>query len=369
MKKQILPLFVIISFVFLGWGRDGHVIINGKTALSFPQEMNYFLSWSDSLVAHGSDADYRKSWDPTEAPKHYIDIDNYSTFNNFGYITQSYDSAVALYGYQFVIDQGTLPWAILWTYDSLKSALMQKDWHKAMLLTADLGHYVGDAHMPLHITRNYNGQYTGQTGVHSRYESSMIGKYKSQIVFEGDSVNYIEDVPGYVFNMVYYNYLFVDSVLLADLYGKNASGGSYNNTYYLNMWSYSKNFTIDLFRRASISLAELFYSCWIDAGMPLPVSKSEDEFNTPQTLVLNQNYPNPFNPETTISFSLNKESNVNLKVFDITGKQIRVLLNNEIIESGEHIVRFNASGLSSGVYYYSLTTGDFNSTKKMVLVR
>jgi len=369
MKKLILPYLVLISFLFLGWGRDGHIIINGKASLSFPFQMNYFLTWSDSLAAHGSDADYRKSSDPSEGPKHYIDIDNYSTFNNFGYITQSYDSAIALYGYQFVIDQGILPWAILWTYDSLKVALMQNQWHKAMLLASDLGHYIGDAHMPLHITRNYNGQYTNQSGIHSRFESTMIGKYKNEIVFNGDSVNYIENVSDYVFNMIYHNYPFVDSVLSADLYAISISGGSYNNIYYLQMWNYSKNFTIDLFKRASISLAEMFYTCWVDAGMPLPTSSTENEVSTPLSFLLNQNYPNPFNPITTISFTLPESGNVSLKVYDVLGKEVSTLINNELKVRGEHSVIFKSIELVSGVYYYSLRSGDFQVVKKMVILQ
>jgi len=83
------------------------------------------------------------------------------------------------------MDQGILPWAILKTADSLPSCFENNDMHKAMLLAADLGHYIGDSHMPLHITRNYNGQYTGQYGVHSRYESNMIGTFQNQIVYDG----------------------------------------------------------------------------------------------------------------------------------------------------------------------------------------
>lgn len=369
MKKQILPLFVLISFLFLGWGRDGHIIINGKAALSFPFQMNYFVTWSDSLAAHGSDADYRKSSDPAEGPKHYIDIDNYATFNNYGYITQSYDSAIALYGYQFVIDQGILPWAILRTYDSLKVALMQNQWHKAMLIASDLGHYIGDAHMPLHITRNYNGQYTNQSGVHSRFESTMIGKYKNQIIFDGDSVDYIENISDYVFDIIYNNYPFVDSVLSADLYAKNLSGGLYNNTYYLKMWNYSKNFTIDLFRKASISLAEMFYTCWVDAGMPLPAASTENEISTLLYYSLNQNYPNPFNPTTAISFTLPESGNVSLKVFDVLGKEVSTLIDNEMKSRGTHLVNFNSTGFVSGVYYYSLKSGNFQAVKKMIILQ
>ena len=78
----------------------------------------------------------------------------------------------------FVIDQGVLPWATQITYDSLVNCFTRFDWAKAVLFASDLGHYVGDAHNPLHITRNYNGQYSGNYGVHSRYESGMINAFQ-----------------------------------------------------------------------------------------------------------------------------------------------------------------------------------------------
>ncbi len=126
------------------------------------------------LGDHASDADYRKSSDPSESPKHYIDIDSYQSFIDSGHIIQDYDSIVSVYGLSKVIDIGILPWAIINTTDSLQAAFEKEDYNKAVLIAADLGHYVGDAHMPLHITKNYNGQYTNQYGVHSRYETDMI---------------------------------------------------------------------------------------------------------------------------------------------------------------------------------------------------
>jgi hypothetical protein len=83
---------------------------------------------------------------------------------------------------------------------------------------------------------------------------------------------------------------------------------------------------------------------------------------------LSQNYPNPFNPTTNIKFSLLKEGFVSLKVYDITGKEVSTLVNNNM-KSGSYSVDWNASEWSSGVYIYKLTTNDFTSTKRMTLVK
>jgi hypothetical protein len=81
-----------------------------------------------------------------------------------------------------------------------------------------------------------------------------------------------------------------------------------------------------------------------------------------------QNYPNPFNPVTNIQFDIPKESFVTLKVYDIRGKEVKTLAN-ENRQAGSYYITFNASALASGVYFYKLTAGDFTSTMKLVLVK
>lgn len=88
----------------------------------------------------------------------------------------------------------------------------------------------------------------------------------------------------------------------------------------------------------------------------------------PDKYELLQNYPNPFNPITTIKFSLPEDKVVNLKIFNILGETVKVLLNEEK-KAGLHTVQFDASSLSSDVYFYSLETGNYKSVKKMMLIK
>lgn len=88
----------------------------------------------------------------------------------------------------------------------------------------------------------------------------------------------------------------------------------------------------------------------------------------PETFILSQNYPNPFNPSTTITYHIGIRNQVILRVFDIVGREVAVLVN-EIKESGTHSVRWDASHVSSGVYLYRLQAGDFTETKKMILMQ
>jgi hypothetical protein len=83
---------------------------------------------------------------------------------------------------------------------------------------------------------------------------------------------------------------------------------------------------------------------------------------------LSANYPNPFNPSTSISYSIPENTLVTLKIYDVLGNEVVELIN-EQKESGNYQIDFNASELSSGIYYYTLTAGNFTSTKKMILMK
>jgi Secretion system C-terminal sorting domain len=94
----------------------------------------------------------------------------------------------------------------------------------------------------------------------------------------------------------------------------------------------------------------------------------EVEFDIPKDFVLHQNYPNPFNPSTTIKYAVPKTSLVSLKIYDLTGQEVAVLVN-EVKEAGTHELNFDASNLASGVYFYIMIAGDFSSVKKMNLLK
>lgn len=83
---------------------------------------------------------------------------------------------------------------------------------------------------------------------------------------------------------------------------------------------------------------------------------------------LSQNYPNPFNPATTINFEIPVQSNVTIKVYDIAGKEVETILNNQM-QPGSHSVQWNALNYSSGIYLYKIETGSFADTKKMMLMK
>ena len=98
------------------------------------------------------------------------------------------------------------------------------------------------------------------------------------------------------------------------------------------------------------------------------VTDVDNIISVPADFSLNQNYPNPFNPTTTIQYSIPHGSNVELKVYDVLGNEVAILINEEK-ERGDYTVSFDATGLASGMYLYRLQAGSFVKTKKMILLR
>ncbi len=365
---SVVIIFIITQEIF-GWGNVGHSLINRNSTKHFPQEMNSFKLWSEFLAQHASDADYRKSQDPNEGNKHFIDIDNYQEFliGNFPF---SIDTLIAKYGWNYVWQQGILPWATKNTLDSLTFAFQSHNWERAKLIAADLGHYVADGHQPLHITRNYDGQFTNQRGIHSRYETHMINRIQSEITFLEEPVIYVQNPIEFIFNYLFESYSYLDSLLRADSLAKSITGNTTSETYYQILWQHTNNFTKYLFQKASNRLASLIYTAWVNAGSPqLPQTLVEELSVIPGKFLLYQNYPNPFNYSTQIKFFVPKDyigKTYTFKVTDSLGKEI-VKIINPINSDGYHQIEFDANyyKLSSGMYIYSVQINGFIESKKM----
>jgi len=88
----------------------------------------------------------------------------------------------------------------------------------------------------------------------------------------------------------------------------------------------------------------------------------------PSTFSLYQNYPNPFNPTTTIKFAIPKSSSVKIAVFDVSGKEVDVILN-ETLQAGTYEIQWNGSKFSSGAYFYKISARDFSETKTMLMIK
>lgn len=264
---QCVAWFALL-ILLCSWGEKGHQKINGSAPEFFNWKLNRFKGWSSVLSEHGSDPDNRRRTDPTEGIRHYIDIDAYADFVENHKIVEGKEEAFNKYGKEFVKQNGTLPWVTDSTYRELVKQFKAKEWEKAVLTAADLGHYVGDGHMPLHLTTNYDGQLTNQKNIHSRYESKMINQYIDKITVKPSHLHKIKDVSRYIFDYMYFNFQFKDSLLKADEVAFKKANNGYSFDYYPTLWAQTEKFTVMMIENSSKSTAELIWTAWIEAGRP-----------------------------------------------------------------------------------------------------
>ncbi|HTK81915.1 MAG TPA: S1/P1 nuclease [Bacteroidota bacterium] len=369
--SALVIIIVIAATLAYAWGSTGHKIINRKASMHLPGAMSSYKADSLFYETHASDADIRRNNSDTtfnaEQWRHYIDIDDYPNFHS---IPHDRDSLMRLYGYQRVKTNGMNPWVTETFVDSLTSQLQRGDRATARTTMSDLGHYVGDAHQPLHCTENYDGQYTGNNGIHSRYESTMINAYQFSITVHKDSVQYIDSPRDFAFDYIYHSNSLKDSIFAADNYAKAISGwngaGTPPAAYYPALWSKCQNFTIDQFQRATEDLASLWFTAWVNAGLSTDVQESMEQM--PNGFELMQNYPNPFNPKTELRYRISEFGLVRMAVYDLLGNQVAMLVN-EVKPPGEYAVSWDAGSAASGIYFCRLSFGKFEGVRKMVVVR
>ncbi|MFQ6611963.1 MAG: hypothetical protein ACE5D2_02525 [Fidelibacterota bacterium] len=171
----VLPLALIT--VIKAWGYDGHRRINRQAAQVLKGPLGQFLMHNESaLTWYGPVPDYLKGSDPNEFYRHFIDLDNYDAVP-FNQIPMDYDSLLAKYGRENVRNWGIAPWAIQAVCDRIIKLLKEQRFDEAVYNMGILSHYVADLHMPLHTVKNYNGQLTGNDGVHFRWEARLVNDY------------------------------------------------------------------------------------------------------------------------------------------------------------------------------------------------
>ena len=362
-----LALVALAIAVAFAWGSTGHKIINRTAVRHLPPAMSAFASDSAFYEAHASDADIRRVNSDTsfyaEWARHFIDIDDYPNFQS---LPRDLNAVIALYGWERVKQNGINPWVTAWLTDTLTEQLRQGALAAARQTMSDLGHYVGDAHQPLHVTANYNGQLSGNNGIHSRYESTMLNGHQGEIAITRDTARYIDSPLDFAFGYLYESNSHVDSILIADSYAKTVSGGLYNTAYYDALWQRTGGFTKRQIQSASVDLASIWYTAWVNAGLSTDVGEALAAL--PASLTLHQNYPNPFNPVTRFVLDLGERAAASLTVYDAAGREIATLIDANL-PPGTHEVGWDASGCASGIYFYALRAGSQSRSGKMVLMR
>ena len=363
MKNILIVLIFYASLVAQDkkWGWDVHNYINEHAVEYLPSGMSFFQDHRDFLKQHSVDPDR----DQLPGYYHYIDIDYYPEFFA-GTLPYTMDSLTTLYDLSIVENNGIIPWIIEEWTDSLSVLMAAGQWDGVWQIAAELGHYVADSHQPLHLTVNYNGQFTGNNGIHSRYETSMIFPHLSQLPLSQSRGIYWPTIIDSVFLYIEEIYPFVDSILIADDLASDQDP-NYGVTYYNILWQELEQVTTISIQQSVIHFASLLRTAWENAGKPSPLSIPSGAHRA-KIHYLAQNYPNPFNPKTVISYQLAEVSDVKLTIYNALGKQVTILVSNKQ-SAGQHWIEWDAAGYSSGVYFYKIEINEFQDVKKMILVR
>jgi hypothetical protein len=282
-KPPFLTLIaVFILFLIGGWGFYAHRKINRLAVFTLPPEMIGFYKKNIEFITEASvNPDRRRFAVVDEAPRHYIDIDHFGD-SAIHTMPRYWKEAVELYTEDTLNAYGTLPWHILIVYYRLRDAFMVKDPERILALSADLGHYIADAHVPLHTTENYNGQLTGQEGIHAFWESRLPELFSTEYDFFVGRAEHISNPQLAAWKAVVLSHQHVDSVLVIE---KNLTEKFVEQKYSFETKGkqtikvYSKEFSkayhdalvhmVEKQMRGAIKMTgDFWYTAWVDAGQP-----------------------------------------------------------------------------------------------------
>ena len=268
-KLLILAFLIAISTQLFSWGGLGHEVITRLAIDGLPDEMGFIKENNEYLCEHSTDPDKRKSEDPTERNKHFIDVDRYEEFN-IGEMIIDKTELIEIYGEDIVDKMGILPWNTVDVLNNLIIAMKENNKVDILFYAADLAHYVGDAHQPQHNILNYNGKLTNQRGIHGRYEIDIIDANidELQANISPIEITYVKEPLQFIFDYCTQANSFAGLIELADLHALEYSGDEYNEKYFSIFWFRTKFMTFHQFSNAAEDLASMYYTAWINAGKP-----------------------------------------------------------------------------------------------------
>ena len=291
------------------WGFYGHSKINYCAVFLLPPEMMILYKPNiQYLTEHATDPDKRRYAVEAEAPRHYIDLDFYGE-RSVDSLPRNWSKAVDAFTLDSLNRHGIVPWHIQLMLTRLTEAFKQKNYSSIMKNSAEIGHYIADAHVPLHTTSNYNGQKTNQTGIHGFWESRVPELLaENEFNFFIGKASYIKDPTLYIWTVIKESNQSVDSVLYFEKALTNEITEpfkfSFENRNGKIIKQYSSNFTkmyslklngmIERRMHQSIfTIASFWYTAWVNAGQPDLQKLTDQHFNQQELLdfeVLNETW-------------------------------------------------------------------------------
>jgi len=233
----------------------------------------FFTKNRDEIVARAIDPDLWRTAGWEDDPHHYLNF-GVREFGDYPFtaLPHEYGAAVEKFGMAALKRDGLLPWRLAEEFGNLRRAFeaLKRSATAApdvILFAPVMGHYIQDAHQPLHATNNYDGQLTGNTGVHARFERDLIERFQSRLVLKPALPRAVANPREAGFDALLSSYRLVDAVLKAD---NEASGGrnTYDDAYYDKFFTRAKAVLEERLAGAITATAGLIVGAWEHAGKP-----------------------------------------------------------------------------------------------------
>ncbi|MBI3268399.1 MAG: hypothetical protein HYZ53_05205 [Planctomycetes bacterium] len=247
------------------WGETGHELVNGGAIGLLPPDLRpFFERHRAELVRLANEPDRRKKIDKAEPPRHFLDMD---IGGSPGEYPRKFADAQRRFGAKAAQDQGTVPWTIEAMTAELAAAMTAGDEASIVDVAGRLGHYVGDSFVPLHTTSNYDGQLTGNRGIHKRWEAEMLELFPFDAEMQPwmSPAAEVEDPLAFAFDTLLASHAEVRNILDADTELKPLRG---TPEYFAKLKEKVGALAARRLGQASTGTASLWYTAWVKAGKP-----------------------------------------------------------------------------------------------------
>lgn len=268
------------------WGFYGHKRINRMAVFTLPPHMfGFYKEHIEYVTENAVNPDKRRYAVEGEAPRHYIDLDHFYKPGEDPALAmpRRWNDAVAKYTEDTLQAYGIVPWYIVTMKNRLQKAFESGDVDLILRYSADIGHYVSDAHVPLHTSENYNGQMTNQKGIHGLWESRLVEINADDYDYFVGKAKYIQNPLDFAWETVLESHSSLDSVfrIERELTQEFASDKKYSYeqrgrvTTKVYSYEFSQAYHARMngmverrMRKAVISVGSIWYTAWVDAGQP-----------------------------------------------------------------------------------------------------
>jgi hypothetical protein len=268
------------------WGFAGHQRINEFAVYLLPAEVQaVFIQHLPYLISQAVAPDQRRYAVEAEAARHYIDLDHYyhKGQDPLWNLPQNWQEAIDCHSEDTLQAYGIVPWHVLRMKYRLQKAFETQDLALILKYAAEIGHYIADAHVPLHTTENYNGQLSNQYGIHGLWESRLIELQAENYNYWIGKATYLPSVQKAIWAAVRASHVALDSVLhfekkvsielgLTEKYAYEQRGSVLTKVYsrkFCDAYHKSLNGMVERRLRAAILMvSSVWFTAWVDAGQP-----------------------------------------------------------------------------------------------------